>query len=234
MHNALRAAPQYQVPSLQMEPDGSVLVAQWGEVGALLLRPGDRLLIERGEGPGLLVLLPRGYGRPMLGRRQGRGLLAEPGSVPASEQRWRVAGRVVAIERPLERVVALEGDWAVAARVEEGPRGRPIDALAAFPPGMRTGAELSSLAMRAALAPERFGVELALGAAAEPHEAQSLAEAAAPGTLRFALRAHVQAPLPAPEGRVIVGPWAERLAPRHPDHGVQLGLFGDSAGPHEP
>jgi hypothetical protein len=72
-----------------------------GEVGdhgngqPLGLRPGDLLLAVGTARVGdLCVLLPRGRGRPLVGRITQGGLVAEPSGVPCCTQRWCVAGRL--------------------------------------------------------------------------------------------------------------------------------------------
>jgi hypothetical protein len=63
----------------------------------------DDILVERGEillvrcdatGDGRVVLLPRGHGRPALGRREGNRLCGAWGE-PCHRDRWEVAGRIV-------------------------------------------------------------------------------------------------------------------------------------------
>jgi len=64
------------------------------------LRRGDLLLARESVSRGQVgILIPRGYGRPMLGRRTANGLLAEPGGVPCSSDRWSMVGRLVARAR---------------------------------------------------------------------------------------------------------------------------------------
>ena len=77
-------------------------VAVGGVVGdgvrgtALVLNPGDRLLAVGVARVGeLCILLPRGRGRPLVGRVTHGGLIAEPSGVPCCTNRWRVAGRLV-------------------------------------------------------------------------------------------------------------------------------------------
>lgn len=61
--------------------------------GDLLMVRGDTTQNQIG------VLVPRGYGRPMLGVRTSGGLRAEPGGVNCSLERWAMAGRLVARAR---------------------------------------------------------------------------------------------------------------------------------------
>lgn len=75
------------------------VLAEGGAAGFDLLR-GD-LLMVRGDvvRNQIGVLVPRGYGRPMLGVRTDKGLRAEPGGVNCSLDRWVMSGRLVARAR---------------------------------------------------------------------------------------------------------------------------------------
>jgi len=97
-----------QLEELQQDQDlsehGLALcrVVVGGEVGEhcdgqpLGLRPGDLLLAVGTARVGdLCVLLPRGRGRPLVGRITHGGLVAEPSGVPCCAERWCVAGRLV-------------------------------------------------------------------------------------------------------------------------------------------
>jgi len=72
-------------------------VVHSGSAGGLEFVAGDLLLLggEHSDGD-LVILSPRGHGRPMLGRVTPRGLLAEPGGIPCDPRRWQVAGRILA------------------------------------------------------------------------------------------------------------------------------------------
>ena len=75
-----------------------VLGEAW--LSSLALADGDLLCVGGAAGPGdLCVLVPRTWGHPMLGRRTRNGLVAEPSGLPASRQRWEVAGKVLGILR---------------------------------------------------------------------------------------------------------------------------------------
>lgn len=94
---------------------GPALCAAWdapvfvvvapGHVGAEELRAGDLLIIDRAEPAldALVMLVPRRFGRPMLGRVTRRGVVAEPGGVPCDLDRWAVAGRLAVRVRPEAR-----------------------------------------------------------------------------------------------------------------------------------
>lgn len=61
---------------------------------------GDVLCVAPTPGPASLLLLePLTWGHPMIGRRHGRGLRAEPSGVPCGLERWRAQGRVLAVWR---------------------------------------------------------------------------------------------------------------------------------------
>ena len=78
------------------------LPSPWG--GETAIADGDVLLTAGAAAVGeMCVLVPWGHGRPMLGRITPTGFVAEPGSVPCSPRRWRVAGRLVAHLRPRVR-----------------------------------------------------------------------------------------------------------------------------------
>ena len=66
-----------EVPRIERLPDDSLCVTRWGRAGDLLLRAGDRLIMGPDHSSDLLVLVPRGRGRPMLGRYGKRGLIAD-------------------------------------------------------------------------------------------------------------------------------------------------------------
>ena len=70
----------------------------------MAIATGDVLLTAGTASVGeMVVLVPWGHGRPMLGRVTTTGFVAEPGSVPCSPRRWRIAGRLVAHLRPRVR-----------------------------------------------------------------------------------------------------------------------------------
>ena len=74
----------------------------WG--GETAIAAGDVLLVAGAASVGeMCVLVPWGHGRPMLGKITSTGFVAEPGSVPCSPRRWRVAGRLLAHFRPRVR-----------------------------------------------------------------------------------------------------------------------------------
>lgn len=223
---------QLNVPALRLDRRGDVLVTRWGEVGGFTFRAGDRVLVGDERPGGLLLLRPRGYGWPMLGRRAGGRLLAEPGGVPAAERRWRVAGGVVAVERDLERAVTDGGVWHVAVRIRQAATREPVAAAslpaavrARFAGGRLSAGELEALCLRAALAPEQFGLELAVGASGAEGLAEELAASAGFGTVALDVRGGVREQ---GGGRVIIGPWAE-VAPV--SSVVPVAVVGSASGP---
>ncbi len=177
-----------QVPRIRQESATSARVTQWGHVGAFVLRAGDRLVLAEPTPGALLLLVPRGWGNPMLGRQRGATLIAEPGGVPASAARWQVAGRIVAIERDLERAVVGGGRWAVSVvfhPTRAATVGQLRDAELRFQGGWMDGAQLDAFCLQAALAADDLGVEISVGAAEDFEAADSLAALASPGTVRI-------------------------------------------------
>lgn len=217
----------HQVPRIRMDRDGSNIITTWGLVGGQILRAGDRLIIGEAQHGSLLLLNPRGRGRPMLGRRTIEGLVAEPGGVPASELRWRVAGGVESIERRLERGSSPTGTWYASVRIIL-LENASLDQLAAarrdFMGGWIQGRELDDLCMRGAVAPERYGVALAIGLAAHKSRAAILAADTEPGTIRF----DVDLRAANPSGQVIVGPWLTNPEPDQLVEPLKQAVNGDA------
>lgn len=90
------------IPRLMLSNNGRCArVLHWGVVNGLILTPGDELVLGAHRDGELLVLAPRGYGAPMLGRSIAGALLGEPGGVHASPKRWQSMGAVISIDRPL-------------------------------------------------------------------------------------------------------------------------------------
>jgi hypothetical protein len=204
-------AAHHHVPRIHVEAPATATVTAWGQVAGLVLRPGDRLVLG-GARDGLVLLVPRGYGRPMLGRVTPRGLVAEPGGVPASAARWSVAGGVVAIERSLERGAGLPaGSWFVRLCVQGG--GTSLLALSDMENVARSAEDAEALLRRALLAARRDGLEVQVGIAQDGETASWLAESATTGHARIALVAPKSSQSLTPAGRVIAGPWA---GPSHP------------------
>jgi hypothetical protein len=207
------------------------VVTDWGEVDGFVLRPGDQLVLGGGRAA-LAMLVPKGFGNPMLGRITPRGLVAEPGRVPASRSRWRVLGGVQAVERSLERGAALAGGrWAVVVRVEGGGTSRLR--LSDLSGDGRAPAEVDAILRRAMVAARQDRVDVHVGIAADLSAAEQLADAAGPNQVRIQLSAaagtgrRAAAPLDHP-GRVIVGPWGGSAATapaREVARSQQLTLF---------
>lgn len=98
-----------QVPSLVLADSSvsermggpCVQVLAGGEIEGLSLCAGDSLLLDPGAKDGeLVVVAPRGRGRPMLARQTAQGAMALPSGVRCSPSRWQVLGRVVLHQRP--------------------------------------------------------------------------------------------------------------------------------------
>lgn len=123
-------------------PDRAVCrVVVGGEVGEhcegqpLGLRPGDLLLAVGTARVGdLCVLLPRGRGRPLVGRITHGGLVAEPSGVPCCTERWCVAGRLVvkANDRPRGLVLPFPQR---SSSSEDGTRQLPLFPLSSCSSG---------------------------------------------------------------------------------------------------
>lgn len=213
-------ATTLRVPRLRvLQPDRAV-VTDWGEVGEVVLRPGDELVLDNTHQGDLLLLVPRGWGSPMLGRRARGRLIAEPGGVPASPARWAVAGGVSVIERDLERAVHQGSGWQVAVLLRPTPDSTLAQieaAQARFVGGCLDAVELDALCLDAALAPELFGMEVSVGAASTPDAAALLAERAGPGRVALSID-HLRKPQTG-AGTVIEGPWLQarsRMGPEAP------------------
>ncbi len=207
------AVPSIRWARSPRSADVLAVVTRWGRIGPVELRPADRLVV-RPEGdapPGtLLLLVPRGRGNPMVGRRQRGELVAEPGSVPTAAERWRAAGRLAAVERDLERAVVPPGRWWLATGAE-----------------VRAGeaAELDAVLRERFRAARRDGsLPAGSGIAATREAALALAATAPAGSVRY----EVRAPELPPVRRVLPGPWPASAAPARRRGGVQLSLFGDS------
>lgn len=228
------SSPAVHVPRIRLESPTRGRVTRWGQVSGFVYRAGDSLVLAEPTSDSLLLLVPRGWGNPMLGRQRREGLVAEPGGVPASTERWQVAGRVAAVERDLERAVAGPGHWSVSVVLRPLPHASLVQVRAAearLQGGQLTGAELDALCLRAALAEDDVAVRVSIGAASTQARADALADAAEPGRIRMDISARA---LPEADlADVIVGPWGP--PPVAPAAGasaserrrLQLSLFGD-------
>lgn len=187
----------------------SVMVVRWGRVAGFTFRAGDRVVLGPVSDGDLLLLRPRGYGWPMLGRQARGSLIAEPGGVPAAPRRWRVAGAVVAVERSLGRGVTDGGRWFVALRVTDGAgRVRTDEAVASMglKQGWMTGPEVDALCLRAS----RWEGRVAVVAANSPEQAVELLRVCPAGSVRLAAdrsQAGVESS-GATQASVIAGPWS--------------------------
>lgn len=225
------------VPRIRVESAQRARVTRWGHAGGFVYRAGDSLVVAEPEAGALLLLVPRGYGNPMLGRQTRSGLVAEPGGVPASTSRWQVLGRVAAVERDLERAVVGSGRWSVEVVLRPLPHATVGAVRAAeerFQGGELSGPELDALCLRAALAEDDFDVQVSIGAAATRARAAELAASAAAGSLR--VEVEPTSAQPEATGSVIVGPWPavppQAPSVAAPDARMQLSLFGDSRKRH--
>lgn len=215
MYPATARFSPVQPPRLELRTDGQVLVTRWGQVGTLILRPGDRILPGPSTGP-VVLLLARGIGRPMLAVRDGRRLLALPGLVPVSLERWTVAFAVQGVERDVERGgPGIDGLYLAA---NDGAGGS-----VARSPGPVDSATVEGECLRAAVGARR-GRSPSLALATSADAAALLLAGATPGTLRFSLEG--AAPSQA-VGIVIAGPWPARL-PDGPQAQVPLPLQADT------
>lgn len=102
-----------------------------GSAAGIELLRGDLLLVRGDTSQSQVgVLVPRGYGRPMLGVRTAGGLRAEPGGVRCSLERWAMAGRLVARARSFRirprsgQVLRQQGGVAEYPAELSGVRGR--------------------------------------------------------------------------------------------------------------
>jgi hypothetical protein len=226
-----------QVPRIKLLDSSRAVVHRWGQVRHQIMRSGDRLILGQEREGALLLLVPKGHGFPMLGIRRGQQLIAEPGGVPASSRRWHVMGAVVAIERDHERSVMDSGKWFVSTRLE-GCSDDPTDPSLArarqdFRGGWCTASEVDAMTLRAALAPESCGIQVACAVGSSPEQAMELLAQTAAGSIRISTEGGVGMT----RTTVIPGPWPQeepaRLGTRVEagaldERGVQLGLFGDS------
>lgn len=214
-------APAHNVPQLRVEAASSAIITHWGEVAGCVLRAGDRLVLG-GSRDGLVLLMPRGFGRPMLGRHTTKGLVAEPGGVPASPSRWGVLAGVLGVERALERGAGMPaGRWSVVVLVEGGA-SVPIP-LSDLRETALSADEVDARVRDALLAARTHGVDVRVGVAPELADAELLAETATANHLRLALE--IRSPGEAPAGRIIVGPWRSAEDTEREDAQQQLSLF---------
>jgi hypothetical protein len=173
---------------LEAGPDG-VVVDRGGVVQGLQLQGFDRLVLDPNTQQGLLLLCPRGFGRPMLGRWADGRLLAEPGSVPALGRRWDVVGSLVAIDRdPLRPRLGAVTGW-VAVRGADGgsleAAGVGVGAPAVY--NCARPGDLDVLCRQVALVARRSGASVALAVGADRAQAIELLRSAPAGTLRVAV-----------------------------------------------
>lgn len=186
----------------------SVVVVRWGRVRGFTFRAGDRLVLSDScTDRELLLLRPRGYGWPMLGRREGGELKAEPGGVRAAPRRWRVAAGVVAVERALARSVMDRGDWHVAV-VARGETTAAQLREARLVGGRLPHRLVDEVCHRAArFVDEGMGL-VSVGVGRSPAEARDVAEGCPPGRMRMPpAGASAALDVAAQMGDVVEGPW---------------------------
>lgn len=186
----------------------SVVVVRWGRVQGFTFRAGDRLVLSENFTDGeLLLLRPRGYGWPMLGRREGGQLKAEPGGVRAAPRRWRVAAGVVAVERALGRSVMDRGEWHVAVLARGETTGAQLR-KARIVGGRLPHRLVDELCHRAArFVDEGMGL-VSIGVGRSPDEAHSAAAGCPPGRLRMPpVGVSSTLEVSSRMGHVVAGPW---------------------------
>ncbi len=196
--------PMDYASSQQMDTEEqftTVVVARWGRVRGFTFRAGDRLVLSSDASEeGLLLLRPRGYGWPMLGRREGSRLVAEPGGVRATPRRWRVAASVMGVERTLARSVTDRGRWHVVV----APRAATeVDVLqaAGLTGGWLSNRAVDALCHRSARFMAQGRGSLAIGVSAMEDEAHRLAMDCPAGRVRTGTN------VPSAVAEVVVGPW---------------------------
>jgi hypothetical protein len=79
-------------------------VVRSGSIGEVELAVGDRVVCEPTAQDGVVVLVPRGRGRPVLGRQIG-GRLSGAWGEPCHPGRWEIMGA------PRWRLVLAHGRW---------------------------------------------------------------------------------------------------------------------------
>ena len=112
-----------RAPKISKLRGGRVFVERWGKIGDFIMRAGDSFVLGSEKPDSLLLLIPVGRGRPMLGRRIEGRLMAEPSLVPASPLRWKVLGTILAVERDLERTTMEPGRWFTSVRLNQVETG---------------------------------------------------------------------------------------------------------------
>ncbi len=238
----------FRIPKLAETADGKVVVTHWGQAASLLFRVGDEVIVNPNDHQGLLLMSPKGWGNPMFGRRCQGQLVSEPAGAPANGCRWSVRGSVQAVERDLERGGIGPGRWWCSVRVDTSDLILKAEALEQFEQGWMSASEVDALCRRAAVAPEVYGVYVAVACGDSKMDSEALLELTGTGRLRFSCRP--DASISSDTGLVLPGPWrrvrdtarpwtdfeisgARVVAPRKVAVGggsrVQLSLFGDTA-----
>lgn len=223
-------------------------VLSGGSAAGIELLRGDLLLVRGDTGRGQVgVLVPRGYGRPMMGVRTTSGLRAEPGGMSCSLERWVMAGRLVARARSFRthprsgQVLRQQGGVAEYPAELSGVRGRWVALELAGP----LTPELHGWLSRRMTGLRRSAATRVVGECAWLHEGCPLLRA---GALIAELREHfglrasvgvaaladaavaaVQLAMPSAVLAVEAGAEAEFLAPLPVAPAAQLTLFPAAA-----
>ena len=210
--------PLPSIPRFEHTADGSVVVTRWGTAGSWLLKPGDRIRLSSAPPRGrLVVLVPRGYGHPVLGRSKGSRLRLEPSGLPAHPGRWSVAGTAAVLERRLERGMPRGSKWFVTVRAWRD--GKEVAVPDWVDHGWMEAGALDALCVRlAAQSDTQFGVVAGASSSASGVDA-------VPDYVRFELPAAQQAAL---QSNIVPFP-VPRHATHRPaaEHGLQMALFED-------
>ena len=238
----------FRIPKLAETADGKVVVTHWGQAASLLFRVGDQVIVNPKDSGGLLLIVPKGWGNPMFGRRCQGGLVAEPSGNPANGCRWEVGGSVEAIERDLERGGIGPGRWWCAVRVETTDIVAMAEAAEHFEQGWMSAGEVDAVCRRAAVALETHDVQVAVACGDTQEEAERMLEQTMVGRVRFVCRP--DSSVSSDAGLVLPGPWQRvrdtarpwtdseasmvrgrtlRRAAAGGGSRVQLSLFGDTA-----
>ena len=134
------SVPEWKGSVFQVLEGSAPLSSPWG--GEMAIAEGDLLLVAGAAAVGeMCVLVPWGHGRPMLGRGLGTGFVAEPGSVPCSPRRWRIAAvclLILSAGSRKGRLLSFPGGDRFATSASQGG-GSSMNALPPIWPGGAEG-----------------------------------------------------------------------------------------------